>query len=143
MRGPLRGNGTPLRPKSELQPPDEKSHMCGCQNCGSFLGPYSNTAPIFFGYPKRDHSFDNHPYNPWTKFVVYPGNRSPYTPLYIPSSPLLICRSKTKPETPKSLIALPQKVQETAHGDHSSSLKSTYNWAYNPTCNWGNPYKPI
>ena len=22
-------------------------------------------------------------------------------------------------------------------------LVTTYNWAYNPTCNWGNPYKPI
>ena len=22
-------------------------------------------------------------------------------------------------------------------------LVNTYNWAYNPTYNWGNPYKPI
>ena len=36
-------------------------HVGGCQNYGPFLGPYYNTAPNIFGYPKRDHSFDNHP----------------------------------------------------------------------------------
>ena len=36
--------------------------MGGCQNYGPFLGPYYNTAPNVFGYPKRDHNFDNYPY---------------------------------------------------------------------------------
>ena len=39
------------------------SHMGGCQNYGPFLGPYYNTAPNNFGYPKRDHNFDNHPHD--------------------------------------------------------------------------------
>ena len=27
----------------------------------AFLGPYFNTAPNIFGYPKREHNFDSHP----------------------------------------------------------------------------------
>ena len=37
-------------------------YMGGCQNYGPFLGPYYNTAPIILGTPKRDHNFDNYPY---------------------------------------------------------------------------------
>ena len=29
----------------------------------SLLGPYYNTALIYLGYPKRDHNFDNQPYD--------------------------------------------------------------------------------
>ena len=40
--------------------------MGDCQNYGPFLGPYYNTGPNTgpnLGDPKRDHSFDNHPYD--------------------------------------------------------------------------------
>ena len=37
--------------------------MGDCQNYGPFLGPYYNTGPNL-GDPKRDHNFDNPPYNP-------------------------------------------------------------------------------
>ena len=36
--------------------------MDGCQNYGTFLGPYCNTAPLISGTPKRYPNFDNHPY---------------------------------------------------------------------------------
>ena len=36
--------------------------MGGCQNHGPFLDPYYNTADIL-RVPKRDHNFDNHPYD--------------------------------------------------------------------------------
>ena len=40
--------------------------MGNCQNSGPFLGPYYNTGPNTgpnLGDPKRDHNFDNFPYN--------------------------------------------------------------------------------
>ena len=37
--------------------------MGGCQNYGPFLDPHYNTAPNIWGTPKRDHNFDNHPYD--------------------------------------------------------------------------------
>ena len=40
--------------------------MGDCQNYGPFLGPYYNTGPNTgpnLGDPKRDHNFDNPPYN--------------------------------------------------------------------------------
>ena len=39
--------------------------MGDCQNYGPFLGPYYNTGPNTgpnLGDPKRDHNFDNPPY---------------------------------------------------------------------------------
>ena len=33
--------------------------MGGCQNYGPFLGP----GACYLGYPRRDHNFDNHPYD--------------------------------------------------------------------------------
>ena len=39
--------------------------MGNCQNYGPFLGPYYNTGPNTgpnLGDPKRDHNFDNPPY---------------------------------------------------------------------------------
>ena len=47
--------------------PDGPGDMGGCQNYGPFLDPYYNTAPIYLGYPKKDHNFDNHPYGSLTK----------------------------------------------------------------------------
>ena len=47
------------------------SHMGGCQNDGPFLNPYYNTAPIYLGYPERDHNFDSHPYD--TFRILYIG----------------------------------------------------------------------
>ena len=35
--------------------------MGDCQNYGPFLGPYCNTGPNLRD-PKRDHNFDNLPY---------------------------------------------------------------------------------
>ena len=37
-------------------------YMGDCQNYGPFLGPYYNTGPNL-GDPKRDHNFDNPPYD--------------------------------------------------------------------------------
>ena len=40
--------------------------MGDCQNYGPFLGPYYNTGPNTgpnLGDPKRDHDFDNPPYD--------------------------------------------------------------------------------
>ena len=40
--------------------------MGNCQNYGHFLGPYYNTGPNTgpnLGDPKRDHNFDNPPYD--------------------------------------------------------------------------------
>ena len=40
--------------------------MGNCQNYGPFLGPYYNTGPNTgpnLGDPKRDHNFDNPPYD--------------------------------------------------------------------------------
>ena len=37
-------------------------YMGGCQNYGSFLDPYYNTAPNISGTPKKGPNFDNHPY---------------------------------------------------------------------------------
>ena len=34
----------------------------GCQNYGPFLGTLNIRCRIIIGYPKRDHNFDNHPY---------------------------------------------------------------------------------
>ena len=36
--------------------------MGGCQNYGPFLGTLNIRCRIILGYPKRDHNFDNHPY---------------------------------------------------------------------------------
>ena len=37
--------------------------MDGCQNYGPFLDPYYKYGTYNLGYPKKDHNFDNHPYN--------------------------------------------------------------------------------
>ena len=37
-------------------------HIGGCQNDGPFVGTLNNRCCIIIGIPKRDHSFDNHPY---------------------------------------------------------------------------------
>ena len=42
--------------------------MEDCQNYGPFLGPYYSTGPNTgpnLGDPKRDHNFDNLPYDPY------------------------------------------------------------------------------
>ena len=42
------------------------TYMGNCQNYGPFLGPYYNTGPNTgpnLGDPKRDHNFDNPPYD--------------------------------------------------------------------------------
>ena len=35
----------------------------GCQNYGPFLGTLDSRCRTIMGTQKRDHSFDNHPYN--------------------------------------------------------------------------------
>ena len=43
-------------------------YMGDCQNYGPFLGPDYNTGPNTgpnLGDPKRDHNFDNSPYDYW------------------------------------------------------------------------------
>ena len=40
-----------------------EEHMGGCQNYGPFLGTLNIRGRIIIGIPKRDHNFDNHPYN--------------------------------------------------------------------------------
>ena len=45
-------------------------YMGDCQNYGPFLGPYYNTGPNtgpYLGDPKRDHNFDNPPYEAYDK----------------------------------------------------------------------------
>ena len=37
--------------------------MDGCQNYGPFLGILNIRCHIIYRDPKRDHNFDNHPYN--------------------------------------------------------------------------------
>ena len=65
MRGTITLNPEPytLNTNSKESFPDD---MGGCQSYGPLLDPYYNTAPhINLGYPKRDHNFDNQPYNPY------------------------------------------------------------------------------
>ena len=38
-------------------------YMGGCQNYGPFLGTLNIRCRSIVGIQKRDHNFDNHPYN--------------------------------------------------------------------------------
>ena len=44
--------------------------MGGCQNYGPFWGTLNIRCRTIIGDPQRDHNFDNHPCEPWAKFVV-------------------------------------------------------------------------
>ena len=57
------GGGDELAICQNLGPFSGTLNMGGCQNDGPFLDPYYNTAPNIEGTPKRDHNFDNHPYD--------------------------------------------------------------------------------
>ena len=47
---------------ASLQTGLQRRHLGDCQNYGPFLGPYYDTGPNL-GDPKRDHNFDNPPFN--------------------------------------------------------------------------------
>ena len=72
----MMGSGWSVLQSSDVQKASKESgrllsDMSGCQNYGPFLGPQYSTAPNILGYPKRDHNFDNHPYEHARQPVYY------------------------------------------------------------------------
>ena len=68
-----------------------KLYMGGCQNDGPVVDPYYDTATNIQGTQKRDHTFDNHPYGPYTTDPFEGVRPPPHLPPTFPfESPLLV-----------------------------------------------------
>ena len=102
--------------------------MGGCQNYGPFLGPYYNTGPNL-GDPKRDHNFDNPPYNsyiqpPSTYMYIYIHIYSPVAFVArLPSSLLPTSRGESRPRGSQTSGTQTLKVGKIVAQNHSKLPK--------------------